>query len=175
VAERYATAVYELADEGKALDTVAEDLRRIDRMIEQNADLRRMLRSPLIDRQVQTKAILEVLAAARVDDLVRRFVGVVGQHRRLFALPEIIAAFLRHLARRRGEITAHVTSARPLEPAQGEALAQALRSAVGRKINIETKVDPELIGGLVVRVGSRMVDTSLRTQLQKLRRTLRAA
>jgi F-type H+-transporting ATPase subunit delta len=175
VAERYATALYELADEGKSIDAVAAELRRLKQLIEDNADLRRLLRSPLIDRKVQTRAMLEVLGAMRVNELVRRFVGVVGQHRRLFALPEMIEAFLRQLARRRGEITAHVTTARPLAPAQSEALAQALRAAVGRKINIETKVDADLIGGLVVRVGSRMVDTSLRTQLQKLRRSLRAA
>ena len=175
VAERYATALYDLADETKSLDAVAEDLRRLKGMIDGSSDLRRFLRSPLIDRQTQTKGMQAVLEAAKTGDLVRRFVGVVGGNRRLFALPGMVDAFLRRLAQRRGETTVHVSSARPLSAEQSAALADALRSAVGQKINIESKVEPELIGGLVVRVGSRMVDTSIRTQLQKLRRALRAA
>jgi len=175
IAERYATALYELADESKSLDGVAEDLRRIKAMILGSSDLTRFLRSPLIGRQAQTKGILAVLEAAEVSELVRRFVAVVGSHRRLFALPGMIDAFLRHLAKRRGEIVVHVASARPLTAVQRAQLDQALRGIVGQKINVEAKVDAELIGGLVVRVGSRMVDTSIRTQLQKLRRALRAA
>ena len=175
VAERYATALYDLADETKALDVVAEDLRRLKGMIDGSPDLRRFLRSPLIDRQAQTKGMQAVLDAAKTDDLVRRFVGVVGGNRRLFALPGMVDAFLRRLAKRRGEVTVHVSSARPLSAEQSAALTEALKRAVGQKINIEAKVEPGLIGGLVVRVGSRMVDTSIRTQLQKLRRALRAA
>ena len=169
VAERYATALYDLADESKSLDAVADDLRRLKGMIEGSSDLRRFLRSPLIDRQAQTKAMLSVLDAAKTGDLVRRFVGVVGGHRRLFALPGMIEAFLRHLAQRRGEVTVRVSSARPLTPEQSAELAETLKKSVGQKINIESKVEPELIGGLVVRVGSRMVDSSLRSKLQRLK------
>ena len=175
VAERYATALYDLADESKSLDAVAEDLRRLKGMIDGSPDLRRFLRSPLIDRQTQTRGMQAVLEAAKISDLVRRFVGVVGGNRRLFALPGMVDAFLRRLAKRRGEITVHVSSAHPLSAEQSAELTEALKKAVGQKINIESKVEPELIGGLVVRVGSRMVDTSIRTQLQKLRRALRAA
>jgi F-type H+-transporting ATPase subunit delta len=175
IAERYATALYDLADESKALDAVAEDLRRLKGMIEGSPDLRRFLRSPLIDRQAQTRGMQAVLAAAQTSELMRRFVGVVGGNRRLFALPGMIDAFLRRLAKRRGEVTVHVSSAKPLSAEQNAALTDALKQAVGQKINIEAKVEPDLIGGLVVRVGSRMVDTSIRTQLQKLRRALRAA
>lgn len=175
VAERYATALYELADESKSLDAVAEDLRRVKGMIAGSSDLTRFLRSPLIGRQAQTKGILAVLDAAKVNDLVRRFVAVVGNHRRLYVLSPMIDAFLRHLAKRRGEIIVQVASARPLTTQQSDDLGRALLGIVGQKINIESKVDPELIGGLVVRVGSRMIDTSIRTQLQKLRRALRAA
>lgn len=175
VAERYATALYDLADETKSLDAVAEDLRRLKGMIDGSPDLRRFLRSPLIGRQAQTRGMQAILEAGKASDLVRRFVGVVGGNRRLFALPGMIEAFLRQLAKRRGEVTVHVSSAQPLSAGQSTALAEALRKAVGQKINIESKVEPELIGGLVVRVGSRMVDTSIRTQLQKLRRALRAA
>lgn len=175
VAERYATALYDLADETKSLDAVAEDLRRLRGMIAGSDDLRRFLRSPLIGRQAQTKAMQAVLDAAKAGDLVRRFIGVVGSHRRLFALAGMIEAFLRELAKRRGELTVHVSSAKALTEAQSAALTEALKKTVGQKINIEAKVEPDLIGGLVVRVGSRMVDTSIRTQLQKLRRALRAA
>ena len=175
IAERYATALYDLADEAKALDAVAEDLRRLKGLIDGSPDLRRFLRSPLIDRQAQTKGMQAVLAAAKTSDLLRRFVGVVGGNRRLFALPGMIDAFLRQLAKRRGEVTVHVASAKPLSAEQNAALTDALKQAVGPKINIEAKVEPDLIGGLVVRVGSRMVDTSIRSQLQKLRRALRAA
>jgi F-type H+-transporting ATPase subunit delta len=175
VAERYATALYDLADESKSLDAVAEDLRNLRNLIAGSPDLRRFLRSPLIGRQAQTKAMQAVLEAAKTGDLVRRFVGVVGGHRRLFALPGMIDAFLRQLAKRRGEVTVHVSSARALSAEQSAQLTDTLKRAVGHKINIESKVEPELIGGLVVRVGSRMVDTSIRTQLQKLRRALRAA
>lgn len=175
VAERYATALYDLADETKSLDAVAEDLRRLRGMIAGSDDLRRFLRSPLIGRQAQTKAMQAVLDAAKTGDLVRRFIGVVGSHRRLFALAGMIEAFLRELAKRRGELTVHVSSAKPLTEAQSAALTETLKKTVGQKINIEAKVEPDLIGGLVVRVGSRMVDTSIRTQLQKLRRALRAA
>ncbi len=175
IAERYATALYELADEQKALDSVAADLRALQRMIGQSSDLLRFLRSPLIDRQAQTAGMMDVLKAAGAQDLLRRFIGVVGHNRRLFALPAMIEAFLRELARRRGEITAELATARPLTAEQSAKLAEALRGAVGRKVNIETKVEPDLIGGLVLRVGSRMVDTSIRTQLRKLGRALRAA
>ena len=175
VAERYATALYDLADETKALDAVAEDLRRLKNLIDGSPDLRRFLRSPLIDRQAQTRGMQAVLEAAKIGGLVRKFVGVVGGNRRLFALPGMVDAFNRRLAKRRGEITVHVASARPLLPEQSAQLTDALKRAVGPKINIEAKVEPELIGGLVVRVGSRMVDTSIRTQLQKLRRALRVA
>jgi F-type H+-transporting ATPase subunit delta len=175
VAERYATALYDLADESKSLDAVAQDLRNLRNLIEGSPDLRRFLRSPLINRQAQTKGMQAVLDAAKIGDLVRRFVGVVGGNRRLFALPGMIDAFLRQLAKRRGEVTVHVSSARPLSPEQAAELSDALKKSVGPKINIESRVEPELIGGLVVRVGSRMVDTSIRTQLQKLRRALRAA
>lgn len=174
-ATRYAAALYELADEAKAIDAVAGDLRRLSDLIKGSDDLRRFIRSPLIDRQAQTRGVVALLEQLKVHDLVRRFIGVVGANRRLFALPAIIDAFLSDLARRRGEMTVSVASAKPLTPAQSAAIGDVLRRVAGQKINIEAKVDPELIGGLVVRVGSRMVDTSIRTQLQKLRRALRAA
>jgi F-type H+-transporting ATPase subunit delta len=175
IAARYAAALYELADEATALDATAADLAALRSMIAGNADLARFLRSPLVGREAQTKGMLAVLDAAKVSDLVRRFVGVVGAHRRLFALAPMIEAFLATLARRRGEASAEVTSARPLSEGESQRLAEALKTAVGKKVTIAAKVDPGLIGGLVVRVGSRMVDNSVRTQLNKLQRALKAA
>jgi F-type H+-transporting ATPase subunit delta len=175
IAERYAAALYELADEAKALDAAAADLSALKSLIAQNADLQRFLRSPLVGREAQTKGMLAVLDAAKASDLVRRFVGVVGSHRRLFALAAMIDAFLKTLAKRRGEASAEVTSARPLTEAERSGLAEALKAAVGKKVTVAAKVDPGLIGGLVVRVGSRMVDNSVRTQLNKLQRALKAA
>ena len=140
-----------------------------------SADLSRFVRSPLIDRDDQTAGILSVAKQAEVGDLTRRFLGVVGKNRRLFALGAIVEAFLKELAARRGEVTASVTSAAPLSDEQVSAVTDALKQAVGGTVVVEQAVDPELIGGLVVRVGSRMVDTSIRTQLQRMQRSLRAA
>ncbi|MCC7049352.1 MAG: F0F1 ATP synthase subunit delta [Alphaproteobacteria bacterium] len=168
LAERYAAALYELADEGKLLDRVADDLRRLSRMLDESADLARLIRSPVLSRQEQGRAMKAVLEKAGVDALTAKFVGLVAQNRRLFALPATIKAFLTTLARRRGEIAAEVTSAQAMSPAQADAVTAALRQAMGGKVSVETRVDPSLLGGMVVRVGSRMVDSSLKTKLQKL-------
>lgn len=168
LADRYAAALYELADEAKALDRVANDLRQLARMLAESADLTRLIRSPILGRAEQGRAIKAVLDRAGVDDLTVRFVGLVARNRRLFALPAMIKAFLATLARRRGEVAAEVTAAEALTPAQTEAVTAALRQAVGGKVSVETRVDPSLLGGMVVRVGSRMVDSSLKTKLQKL-------
>ena len=168
IAERYATALYELAEADKQLDRVATDLRDLRAMIAGSADLARLIRSPLIDRDRQAEAISAVLEKAGVADLTRRFVGVVAKNRRLFVLPQIIDGFLTLLAQRRGEVTAQITSANPLEPRHVEALTEQLRRVVGGKVSVDLKVDPGILGGLVVRVGSRMFDSSLRTKLQKM-------
>ena len=168
LAERYAAALYELADEGKALDRVAGDLRALAKLIVDSADLLRMIRSPVLDRRDQGRAIKAVLDAMGADALTQKFLGLVAQNRRLFALPAMIRAYLATLAHRRGEIAAEVASAGKLTPAQEQAVTSALRQAMGAKVTVETRVDPSLLGGLVVRVGSRMVDSSLKTKLQKL-------
>ncbi|MBI1777273.1 MAG: F0F1 ATP synthase subunit delta [Proteobacteria bacterium] len=168
IAERYASALYDLADTAKALDQLAADLREVKRMVAAAPDLARLIRSPVITRAEQTRALVEIASKAGFHDLTRRFLGAVAGNRRLFALVATIDAFLAELARRRGEMTAEVTSATPLKAPQVEALAQALRSATGSKITVDLKVEPGLIGGLVVRLGSRMVDTSLQTKLKRL-------
>lgn len=168
LADRYAAALYELADEGKALDKVAADLRQISKMLDESADLVRLIRSPILGRVEQGRAMQAILDKAGVDQLTAKFVGLVAKNRRLFTLPAMIKAFLATLARRRGEVAAEVTSAQALTAQQQEAVTAALRQAVGSKVSVETRVDPALLGGMVVRVGSRMVDSSLKTKLQKL-------
>ena len=168
IAGRYAHALYELADEQRQLDAVAGDLRKLKQMIEASEDLRRLTRSPLISRRDQARAMAALLAQAGLGETVRHFVGVAAQNRRLFLLPAMIDAFLATLAARRGEVTAHVTSAAPLATAQVDALKAQLARAVGKSVNLEFKVEPALLGGLVVKVGSRMVDSSLKSKLQRL-------
>jgi F-type H+-transporting ATPase subunit delta len=168
LAARYAAALFDLADEVKQLDSVAGDLRVIRGLIAESADLRRLVRSPVLTRADQAKAMAAVLEKAGTSDLVRKFVGLVAENRRLFALTDMIEAFLADLARRRGEVTANVTSALPLSDAQTAALTEALRKAIGGKVAIETHTDASLIGGLIVKVGSRMVDSSIKSKLQRL-------
>jgi F-type H+-transporting ATPase subunit delta len=169
IAERYASALYELADEAKALDQVAADLKAAKAMMAASQDLVRLIRSPVLGRSDQAKAVTALADKAGFHDLSKRFLGTLAQNRRLFALTSVIDAFLAELARRRGEATADVTSAVALTPAQTQALEEALRSVVGSKVSVDLKVDRSLIGGLVVRVGSRMIDTSLATKLRRLR------
>ncbi len=175
LAERYATALIDLADQAKKLDAVAEDLRGIKGLIEESEDLRTMLRSPLYDRDEQRDAMGAILEKAGVDDLTRRFILVVADNRRLFALPRMIDGYLEELARRRGEVTAQVTSARKLDKEQLKTLQQAIDKVVSGKAKVEVKVDPALLGGLVVRVGSRMIDGSIKGKLDRLQVAMKGA
>jgi F-type H+-transporting ATPase subunit delta len=167
-AGRYAAALFELADEGKALDAVATDLKSLRSLIAGSADLTRLLRSPVISRTNQGRAMQAVLEAAGAGDLVKRFVGLVARNRRLFTLPQMIDAYLAELAARRGEITAEVVSAQPLDEASQQRLAEAIRRVAGQRVTVDLRIDPALIAGLVVKVGSRMVDSSLRTKLNRM-------
>ena len=173
LAARYAAALFDLADEQKQLDSVAGDLVALRGMMAESGDLRRLVGSPVLSRGDQGRAMAALLGAAGAGDLVRRFIGLVARNRRLFVLPAIIDAYLAQLARRRGEITAQVTSARPLDERQRQAVAEAVQRAVGGKVAVDAKVDAGLIGGLVVKVGSRMVDSSLRSKLQRLQLTMK--
>jgi len=173
VAERYAFALFELAEADKAVDKVAGELGGLDEMIRESNDLRRLIRSPIISRDDQRTAMDALLEKAAVGGLTRRFVGLVARNRRLFALPQMITAFKDILAGRRGETTAEVVSAKALSKGQLAALSEALTQAVGSKVALATSVDSELLGGLVVKVGSRMVDSSLRTKLHRLRLSMK--
>ena len=169
VAGRYASALFELADNAKALESVAQDLDTFRKLLAESTDLRRVIGSPVIGRELQGKALLAVLDAAGIKGLTRSFVGTVAANGRARELPAMAAGFLAELARRRGETTATVTSAVPLTPVQLQQLTETLRSVLGgAKVSIDAHVEPDILGGLVVKVGSRLFDSSIRSKLQRL-------
>ena len=168
VAERYAAALFDLADERRVLDDVASDLRELRAMLAASSDLSRLVRSPILTRSEQAKAIAALAQSAGFSPLIRDFLAVVAKNRRLFAVPAMIEAYLARLAERRGEVTAEVTAAQPLNETQLALLSEQLRRSVGRRVSIDARVDPGLIGGMIVKVGSRMVDGSIKSKLQRL-------
>jgi F-type H+-transporting ATPase subunit delta len=175
LAERYAAALFELADERRMLDPVAADLRALKTMIGESADLVRLIRSPILSRAEQGRAIAALAEHAGLTPLVRDFLGVVARNRRLFAVPAMIDSYLAKLAERRGEVTAEVTAAQTLSEAQLARLGEELRRALGRRVAVEVQVDPALLGGLIVKVGSRLIDGSLRSRLARLQLAMKGA
>lgn len=169
VSGRYATALFELALDSGALDAVEKDLSRFSDLLAGSEDLVRLVRSPVFAADDQLRAVTAVLDKAGIGGLVANFVKVAAGNRRLFVLPAMIADFRRLLAAQRGEVAAEVTSAEPLGEVATAALRDALKAKIGKDVTLATRVDPALIGGLVVKVGSRMIDTSLRTKLNSLK------
>lgn len=175
VAGRYATALFELAEAQNALDAVATDLGRLQAALDASVDLRLFVKSPLYAAEDQARVISAILDKVGVGGLVRNFVGVVIQNRRLFVLASMLLGYRQLLARKRGEITADVTSAHALSDAQIADLTAALKDATKLNVNINTNVDESLLGGLIVKVGSRMIDSSLRTKLNSLKNAMKEA
>ena len=169
VAGRYATALFQLALEGNALEQVAADLDRFNEALDAFEDLARLVKSPVFTAEEQGRALAAILEQLKIEGLTRNFLLLVAKNRRLFATPDMIRAFRAMLARHRGEMSASVTAAAKLTDGQVTALKQALKAALGKEVMLEERVDPTLLGGLVVKVGSRMVDTSLRTRLNSLK------
>ncbi len=169
VAERYAQALFELALEAKALEAVEADLGRFNQLLDESEDLRRLVRSPVFSAEDQVRAIGAVLARAEIGGLVGNLVRVAARNRRLFAVPGMVDAFARLAARHRGEVAAAVTSAEPLSETHVGDLKAALRDKLGKDVTLETRVDPTLLGGLTLKIGSRMIDASLRTKLNSLK------
>ncbi|MGZ5960366.1 MAG: F0F1 ATP synthase subunit delta [Rhizomicrobium sp.] len=173
LAGRYANAVFELAQEEKSVEAVERDFIALRSLIDQNPDLARLVRAPVFSRDEQArvmKAVLEKMGAAK---LTTQFILTMASKRRLFVLTDIIRSFDRLVAKLRGEVQAQVTSARALSDAETIELKAILKSKLGRDPRLETKVDPNLLGGLVVKVGSRMIDSSLRTKLTSIRAAMR--
>ncbi len=166
---RYATALFELASDADSVDQTSSDLTSIGEMLDGSDDLMRLVRSPVFSSEEQWQALGAVLAEAGIKGLVSNFVGLVAKNRRLFALRDMIIAYGKLVAHARGEVSAEVTSADKLSAAQVKKLKAALKEQVGRDVQMEEKVDPDILGGLIVKVGSRMVDSSLRTKLNNLK------
>ena len=173
LAGRYATAVYELASETNSVDALENDLLALRAMMNESADLTRLVRAPVFSQEVQAKALRALLVRMGAAKITTQFVLLLTSKRRLFILADVIRAFERIVARARGEIQAQVVSARALSTGETADLKAALKSRLGREPRLETKVDPSLLGGLVVKVGSRMIDSSLRTKLLGLRAAMR--
>ena len=173
VAERYASALFDLAREASAIETAEADLDAIGGLIDGNSEFRRLVASPVFSAEEQQRAVGAVADRMGVTPLIGNFLRLVARNRRLFALPGIIRGFRAMAARQRGEVTAEVASAHPLSDDQVAALKAALREKLGKDVALNTRVDPALLGGLVVRVGSRMIDTSLRTRLMTVKTQLK--
>nr|WP_281066384.1 F0F1 ATP synthase subunit delta [Xanthobacter flavus] len=173
MAGRYATALFELAREAGAVDSVKADLDRLSAMIAESADLARLVKSPVFSAEEQLKAITAVLGQAEISGLAGNFVKLVAQNRRLFALPRMISDYAALVAAQRGETTAQVTVAAPLSDTHFAALKEALAQQTGKDVNLDVTVDPSILGGLIVKLGSRMVDASLKTKLNSIRHAMK--
>jgi len=174
VAQRYAGALFELALEANALDAVGADLDRFDGLVKESADLARLVKSPVFAADEQLRAIDAILSRAGIGGLAANLIRIAAQNRRLFVLSDMIKAYRAQVAAHRGEATADVTSAEPLSQTQISALKDALRGVTGGKdVKLVSSVDASLIGGLIVKVGSRMIDTSLKTKLTSLKVALK--
>jgi F-type H+-transporting ATPase subunit delta len=175
LAGRYAAALFELAQERDALDAVAGDLGNLSALLDDSGDLRRLIRSPVLTRQDQGRAITALAERAGFHELSVQFLGLLAHKRRLFVLPEIIAAYQAMLARPKGEVSAELVSAVPLSEDQARAVREQLSATLGQTVTLSRTVDPGLLGGLIVRLGSRMIDASLRTKLQRLELAMKGA
>ena len=175
MAGRYATALFELARDAKSVDAVKADLDRFDSLIAASPDLLRMVRSPIFSAEEQSRALSAILQNATISGLAAQFLSVLTANRRLFAVGDVIRAYRALVARFKGEITADVTVAQELSAANLDALKTALKSVTGKDVDLRVKVDPAIIGGLVVKLGSRMVDSSLRTKLNSIKHAMKEA
>jgi F-type H+-transporting ATPase subunit delta len=175
MADRYAAALYGLASEQGALDAAVADMDALHRLIERSADFRRLISSPLIDVVQASRAVLAVMEAEGAGKIVHDFVGVITANRRLAALPQIIVAFSALVAQKRGVVTAFVASAHPLTDVQRQSLRARLIEAGYGNVNMQETVDPSLLGGLVVKIGARLYDSSLKSRLQRLQYAMKGA
>jgi F-type H+-transporting ATPase subunit delta len=176
MAGRYAGALFDLAVADKAVDAVKKDLESFDAMVAESADLNRLVRSPVFGVDEQIKALSAILEKAGISGLAANFLRVITTNRRLFAVRDMVRAFRALAAKSKGEVLAQVTVAEPLNDKNTDALKSALKTVTGGKdIDMDVKVDPAIIGGLIVKVGSRMVDSSLRTKLNAIKFAMKEA
>jgi F-type H+-transporting ATPase subunit delta len=175
MAGRYATALFDLASETNAIDAVKADLERFDVLVADSADLTRLVRSPAFSAEEQLAALSAVLDRAGIGGLAAKFLKLITSNRRLFAVRDMVRAFRERAAAAKGEATAQITVAEALKDEHVQALRAALKSVSGKDVDLDIKIDPAIIGGLVVKLGSRMVDTSLRTKLNAIKHAMKEA
>lgn len=175
VSGRYATALFELARDEKSVDEVRADLDRFEAMLNESADLKRLVRSPVFSADAQLRALTVVLEKSGISGTSAKFLKVLTANRRLFAVTDVIRAYRALVAKFKGEATAEVTVAEQLSDKNLDALKTALKSVTGKDVALNVKVDPSIIGGLVVKLGSRMVDSSLRTKLNSIKNAMKEA
>jgi F-type H+-transporting ATPase subunit delta len=169
VAGRYATALYELAGEAKSVDKTGNDLASFQALLDSSDDLKRLVRSPVFSADDQIAALEAICAKAGIGGLALNFLKLATKNRRLFSISEMIKGYHALVASARGEIAAEVTSAEELSDKHLSELKSALKASIGRDVQLSTRIDPSILGGLIVKVGSRMMDNSLRTKLQNLK------
>ncbi len=175
MAGRYATALFELALEEKALDSVAADLETFGALLDRSEDLIRLVRSPVFTAEEQMKAIKAVLEKAKIGGLAAKFLGLIAEKRRLFAVRDMIKAFRTLVAGHKGETRAEIVVAEPIADLHLAALKEMLKTATDKDVTLDVKVDPAILGGLKVKLGSRMYDASLKTRLNSIRLAMREA
>ena len=175
MAGRYATALFELANDSKAVDQVQADLNAFAAMVASSPELTRLVRSPVFSADEQARALDAVLDKASISGIAKNFLRVVAANRRLFAVDQIIRGFNANVARHKGEVTAEVTVAEPLNDARLAEITDTLKTVTGKDVHVDVAVDPSIIGGLVVKLGSRMVDASLRTKLNSIKFAMKEA
>jgi F-type H+-transporting ATPase subunit delta len=175
MAGRYATALFELALEQGQIDAVRSELDRFEALIAGSPDLVRLVRSPVFGAELQLKALSALLDKAGIGGLAANFLKLVTANRRLFAVREMIKAYRSMVARHKGEVTAAVTVAERPSEAHLDALRDVLKAITGKAVELDLKIDPAIIGGLVVKLGSRMVDSSLRTKLNAIKQAMKEA
>ena len=173
VAERYSTALFELGLEANVLDNILDELNRFHEAMDAVDDLARLVKSPVFTADEQLRAISAILQQMQIEGLTANFIKLLAKNRRLYALPDMIKAFRALVAKHRGQTSAEVISATKLEEGQVRALQSALKAALHKDVQIEQRVDPALLGGLIVKVGSRMIDNSLRTKLNSLKQVMK--
>ena len=173
IAARYATAVYEIAKDGKAVKSLETDLEALQSALGESEDFRALIHSPIYSRDEQGAAIAAIAKKMKLSDTVANTLALMAQNRRLFVLPQLVSSLRDIIAAEKGEVTAEVTSAKALTKTQADKLAKTLKASTGKTVTLNTTVDESLIGGLIVKVGSRMVDTSIRAKLNSLQNAMK--
>lgn len=175
MAGRYATALFELALEGNTVDAVASDLKKFDAMVAENADLTRLVKSPVFSADDQMRAVTALTDKVGIGGLAAKFLKLVASNRRLFAVHDIVRGFNAMVAKHKGEVTAQVTVAEKLSDARLNEIKASLKSVTGKDVQVDVRIDPAIIGGLIVKLGSRMIDSSLRTKLNAIKFAMKEA